>query len=72
MNEYTVWFAQAVGTVVKRVEAEDYSEAIDRAWDELPGSLCHQCARDFDLAGEWEPDAVEDAEGNIVWEEKRR
>lgn len=68
---YTVYFTQIASASVRNVEAEDSEDAIDQAWDQLPLSICHQCASKVELAGEWEPDAVVDADGNTVWENKR-
>lgn len=53
------------------VEAEDDRQAIEKAVDNAPGSLCHQCARevtlgDFDLnvdVGERVADYVVKIEG---------
>lgn len=70
MNNYTVYFSTPAETFVK-VQAEDVDEAIDAAWDEVHVTLCHQCAREVDMAGVWEPSAViDDATGKAVWEEK--
>lgn len=72
MSNYTVYFT-SVASASARVEADDYEEAIDSAWDEMPGSLCHQCAHWIEFSGEWEPDIVIDAEtGDTVWEAKKR
>ena len=38
MTEYTVYFSQSAEAII-RVEADDPDEAIDKAWDALPGSL---------------------------------
>lgn len=69
MSEYTVYFSQSVGAV-ERVEADDPEDAIDKTWDNLPHSLCHQCACEFDLAGDWEPDIVVDENNKEVWTRK--
>lgn len=66
---YTVYFSQSAGTAVRDVEADDAEDAIDKAYDDLPGGLCHQCAARIDLAGDWEPEAVTD-NGKTVWERK--
>lgn len=71
MSEYTVHFIQTASAAITRVEAEDTDDAIEKAWDRLPGPLCHQCARDVELAGEWEPECVTDSDGETVWKEKR-
>ena len=70
MSEFDVYFRQVASASARKVEAEDYDEAIELAWDKLPGSLCHQCACEVELAGEWEPDAVVDADGKTVREER--
>lgn len=76
MTEYTVYFTTVASSPDIRVEAKDPDDAIDKACesDDLPslGSICHQCARYFDMGGDWEPNIVEDSDGNAVWEEKRR
>ena len=69
MSEYTVYFSRPAEAIV-RAEAEDPEDAIDKAWDDLPGALCHQCAGDYQLAGEWEPEVVTDEDGNEVWTRK--
>jgi len=66
MTEYTVYFSQSAEAII-RVEADDPDDAIDRAWDQLPGSLCHQCAEDVQLAGDWEPALVFDDDDKEVW-----
>lgn len=70
MTEYVVHFATTASTS-ERVTADDPEEAVDKAWSEVYVSLCHQCGRECDLTGEWEPVAVTDlATGELVWEEK--
>ncbi len=43
MAEYRVYL-QATAEMAVRVEAEDETEAIDKAYDELPGGVCAQCS----------------------------
>ena len=71
MSAFKVWFSQVASSPCIEVDAEDYEEATDKAWNQLPGSLCHQCAGEVDLSGDWEPCLVEDANGNVIWEHKR-
>jgi hypothetical protein len=68
-NKYTVHFTTVASTTVQ-VEADDPDEAIDRAYNEVYVSLCHQCAHEMDLGGEWEAEAVTDESGKTLWEEK--
>ncbi|MBO0676860.1 hypothetical protein JRC04_05245 [Mycolicibacterium sp. S2-37] len=70
MSEFTVYFSAGASTAVK-VDAEDYDAAIEEAYNDLPGSLCHQCAREIELSGDWDVDAVYDADFKLVYEEKR-
>ncbi|WPH57693.1 hypothetical protein [Mycobacterium phage WXIN] len=65
LAEYQVWFTQSASAFAE-VKAEDPEDAIDRAWNKLPGPLCHQCAGKVDMAGDWEPDVVY-ADGEEVW-----
>jgi predicted Zn-dependent protease with MMP-like domain len=67
--KYTVYFTQTASAEVK-VEAGDYNDAIERAWEDLPSSLCHHCASQVDLLGDWEPDAVVNESGKTVWQER--
>jgi hypothetical protein len=74
MPEYTVHLQQNASTAVK-VEADDPEDALELAWQDTPGGLCAQCSGwgnppGIDLAGEWEPYEVVDAEGNTVWSER--
>ena len=36
------------------VEADDLESAIEASWDLLPGSLCHQCSREYEVSDVWE------------------
>lgn len=67
MSAYIVHFVTPASTSV-RIEADDAEEAVDKACDEVYVSLCHQCAGELDLAGEWEPEAVIDEAGELAWE----
>ena len=69
MPSYTVYFT-TVGSTHVKVEASDPEEALDKAYDEVYVYLCHQCAHELDLGGEWEADSVYDNETNEeVWRE---
>lgn len=73
MSEYSVYFTQTVGVTVS-VEADDIEDAIERAYDEAPGSICAQCSGwgrswDRDEDGELKLIAVSDESGNEVWSE---
>lgn len=67
MPEFTVYFSQHASAAVDGVVAESTDEAIEEAYQGLPGPLCHQCAREYELAGDWEPEAVVDGSGNEWW-----
>jgi hypothetical protein len=45
MAKYRVYLHATVSATVT-VEADSLDEARELAYDELPGSLCHQCAND--------------------------
>ncbi|MEV6219893.1 hypothetical protein [Nocardia sp. NPDC051833] len=55
MPEFTYVFSQYASHVVT-VEAETRKEGENAAYDQLPVSLCHQCAHEFNMAGDWELD----------------
>jgi hypothetical protein len=60
MATYQIYFTQTASTVVN-VEADDFEEAIELAYNKLPAGLCAQCSGwgrgpAIDLSGEWEPD----------------
>lgn len=64
---------ETTSSIVIKVEADNYEDAIEKAWEILPSSVCAQCSgwnekwsRD---EGEYEATAVEDEAGNMVWEE---
>lgn len=61
MPEFTYAFKQFAGHFVT-IEAESREAGEDAAWEKLPVSLCHQCAHEYDMAGDWELDeeAVEE------------
>lgn len=48
MSTYRVYLV-TTASVTMTVEADDPEQAIEEAFQEAPGSLCHQCARDYDL-----------------------
>lgn len=48
MPKYNVYLVTTASATVK-VEAEDPESAIEQAFQEAPGGLCHQCGRDYDL-----------------------
>jgi hypothetical protein len=62
MPEFTYVFKQTASHVVT-VKADTREDGENLAYDELPVSLCHQCAHKYDMAGDWELDeeATEDA-----------
>ncbi len=70
MPEYTVTFTAETSAVVT-VNADDPDDAIERATEHLPGSLCHQCAgyrREYSRdEGDFEPVTVVDESGDEVW-----
>lgn len=57
MSTYTVCFVSTASTTVD-VEADDPDEAIDKACQEVYVSICHQCNRNFELSGDWEPESA--------------
>ncbi|MCT9933509.1 hypothetical protein N5079_25170 [Planotetraspora sp. A-T 1434] len=48
MAKYRIRFAGTVTTTVE-VEAETREDAIEAAFEDLPGSLCQECAGHYDL-----------------------
>lgn len=52
MPEFTYTFSQYASHSVT-VEAESREAGEDAAWNLLPASLCHQCAREYELCGDW-------------------
>jgi hypothetical protein len=48
MPKYRVYLVTTASATVE-VEADDTEQAIELAFQEAPGGLCHQCARDYDL-----------------------
>lgn len=55
MSKFELYFLQTASTSVT-IDADDLESAIEQAYNKLPGSLCHHCARDFDMSGDWELD----------------
>lgn len=53
MATYRIFFITTASTSVE-VEADSLEEAIELAYDELPRSLCHQCARTHEMSDEWD------------------
>ena len=74
MPEFTVRFQPSADLSI-RVQAEDAETAIDKAYEEKPSDLCHQCAgyrRAYSLDVEFndiEPYQVTDADGNTLMSE---
>lgn len=62
MAEITYIFKQTASHVVT-VNADNRIDGENAAYDKLPVSLCHQCAHEFEMAGDWELDeeATDDA-----------
>lgn len=53
MTEHVFAFTQTASHVVTINHDGTREEAEQLAWDRLPVSLCHQCAHDFEMAGDW-------------------
>ena len=73
MAKFTVHLQNVVSSAVE-VEAEDYVAAIDAAYDSpgMPGSITIGAFGKASVdEAEWQPAAVEDESGNLVWEEER-
>lgn len=69
MPEFAVHYTTVASTCVT-VTADDVSDAIEKADRQVGRSLCHQCAREVELGGEWELDVVYNNEtGKQVWQE---
>ena len=75
MSKFKVYFPTG-GEIGVTVDAEDYEEAIDKAYDVLPeATLCAQCSgwrRQWsrDESDDKEAAYVFDATGKQVWSEK--
>jgi hypothetical protein len=67
MSNYIVHFVTGASTSV-RVEADNPDDAIKKAANEVNVSICHQCADEFDLGDEWEPEVVTNEDGVAAWE----
>jgi hypothetical protein len=65
MPKYRVYYVQTASVAVD-VEAESAQEAEEMGFDKLPGGLCHQCAGQMDLSGDWDVDT--DSEGETTTE----
>lgn len=61
MPKYRVYYVQTASTVVE-VEADSPKEAEEIGFEKLPGGLCHQCAGQIDLSGDWDVDADDKGE----------
>ena len=66
MPEYNVHWTGYVSHV-ETVEADSAEEAMDAAQEGWV-SLCNQCTREWDSAGDPEVFTVTDADGNTAWE----
>lgn len=42
---------------------EGQEEAFEKAEDQLPGGLCHHCANEIELNGDWSRHSVENVTG---------
>lgn len=63
MTEHVFVFSQTVTHIVTIEHDGSRDEAEQRAWHQLPTSLCHQCAHEFGLAGDWDLVPPDDEEG---------
>ena len=52
MSTYRIFWTTSASTVTE-VEADSLDDAIEASFDQLPGSLCHQCARACEMSDEW-------------------
>lgn len=51
--KYRVYLSTGATAIVE-VEADDVEAAVEAAWQDVPSSLCRQCARSIDLGDEWD------------------
>lgn len=65
MPKYRVYYVQTASVAVD-VEADSPEEAEEQGFDQLPAGLCHQCAGQMDLSGDWDVDT--DSEGRTSTE----
>lgn len=65
MSTYSVYLESTVSTVVE-VECDSLDDLDDVLWEEVPGSLCHQCARTHETSGEWEVVTVYDGDEDVT------
>lgn len=65
-DRYTVHLNGFANTSVT-VEADDHDEAIEKACNEARPFICHQCAKEVEVGDEWEPNAVFNADDEVVW-----
>jgi len=61
MPKYLIAYTSTAATYVE-IEAENEAEASDRGWNKIDANLCHQCAAEVDLNGDWDEDSVEKIE----------
>ena len=54
MTEHVFTFTQTVTNTVVIESDAPRDDVEELAWDKLPGSLCHQCARTHEESGDWE------------------
>lgn len=65
-EKYTVYLSGFAETSVT-VEADDPDEAAEKACNEAHPFICHQCAEEVQVGDEWEPNAVFNEDGDVVW-----
>lgn len=71
MAQYRIYFRQSASASVE-VEADSFEEAVDLAYEELPGGVCAQCSGwnqswSLDLDGEWDVNESEyEVDGDYV------
>lgn len=65
MPKYRVHYVQTASAYVD-VEADSADEAEEKGFEKLPSGLCHQCAGEIDLSGDWDVSA--DSEGETSTE----
>lgn len=70
MSEFMVFFEGMAGLTI-RVEADDPDDAVNKAYDEMPGGVCAQCSGwgkewSLDVPDEWDVCLIEDGAGKDV------
>jgi hypothetical protein len=63
MPEFAYHFTQTAGHTVF-VDAPTREAGEPEAWDRLPVSLCHACAHEYEMSGDWIPDDKADSESD--------